>query len=227
MKNRVFRLAVLSFTSVLGLSACVSTSVMNSGYQPIDFAVSGAERATCYAYAGDVKYHFTAPGRLNARKSSETLRVTCMSGNRTVDLNLPANVNEKPVWSGSSGVASGYDTRALYSYPSFVKVDFGAFSVPAVSSMTLQEDSVEDGGETAVAPSMLPDLPAERASHADPIPVTVRPAKAEPEKKDGFASLLGKLGATEPEAGDPEDADIVEIKPANGPVSLSRPHKQQ
>lgn len=212
MTHRAYRLAVLSFCSVMGLSACVSTkTLVNSGFQPLAFSVKGADKASCYAYTQDARYHVSAPGTVNVRKSSEDLRVTCISGNRTVDMTVPASVEEKPVWRGAAGVSDGYSTKMNYSYPPEVTVDFGVFAAP-VAFKAVEEDAIE--GETAVGPSMLPDV--EHSS--EPLPVTVPAAaapapQAEPEKKDGFAGLLGKLGATEPQAGDQEDADIVEIKP--------------
>lgn len=213
MTHPAFRLAALSFCSVMGLSACVSTSsLINKGFQPVAFAVKGADKASCYAYTKDARYHVNAPGTVNVRKSAEDLRVTCMSENQTVDLSVPASVEEKPVWKGSAGAPDGYNTQMNYSYPPEVTVDFGVFAAP-VAFKAVEEDAIE--GETAVGPSMLPDVD----HSAEPLPVTAppaaapAPAQAEPEKKDGFSGLLGKLGATEPEAGDPEDADIVEIKP--------------
>lgn len=213
MTHRSYRLAVLSFCSVMGLSACVSTkTLVNSGFQPLAFSVKGADKASCYAYTQDARYHVSAPGTVSVRKSSEDLRVTCISGNRTVDMTVPSSVEEKPVWRGAAGVSDGYSTKMNYSYPPEIVADFGVFAAP-VEFKAVEEDQIE-GEETAVGPSMLPDV-----DHSgEPLSVTVRPPaapapKTEPEKKDGFAGLLGKLGATEPEAGDPEDADIVEINP--------------
>lgn len=217
MTHRAFRLAALSFCSVMGLSACVSTSsLINSGFQPVAFALKGADKASCYAYTKDARYHVNAPGTVNVRKSAEDLRVTCISENQTVDMSVPASVEEKPVWRGSAGASDGYNTQMNYSYPPEVTVDFGVFAAP-VAFKAVEEDAIDSGDENAVSAVMLPgpDTSAPQAASAShPIPVTAPPAAApEPEKKDGFSGLLGKLGATEPEAGDPEDADIVEIKP--------------
>ncbi|MCB1591910.1 MAG: hypothetical protein KDI90_05605 [Alphaproteobacteria bacterium] len=211
MKNQPLRLYVLSLTSVLALSACVTTSYKDQSYQTINFTASGVEKAGCYAYAGGAKYHFSVPGTLEVRKSSQILRVTCMSGNRTVDLNIPPTVNEKPIWSGSSGVVSGYDTQVNYSYPSSVRVDFGVFTVPAVSSMTLDE-----GFTPVTSAVMTPEPPVMQDNPAPP---------AVKDSKGNFMSLLKDLSADSKQAGQSasEDSDIVEIESMNGPVSLTKP----
>lgn len=215
MKNRSLKTSVLSVASLLGLCACVSTTaLLNKGYQPISFSLNGADNASCYAYEQTARYRFTAPGKLEVRQSSEDLRVTCISGNRTVDLSLPSSAKENPVWSGGAGIDAGYDTRMTYSYPDSVTVDFGASSAPPVSSMSLQEDSI--GGDAAIAPAMLPDLPPSSGA-------PVEGAKGEDKPKGDFMKILSDLGDKPQSKADPEDEDVVEIAPKDGPVSLTKP----
>ncbi len=201
------RRSALMFFSVLSLSGCVTTSFMNKGYQDIKLNLQGADHASCRAFASGQRYTVSAPGTMKVKQSPEPLRVTCSTHNQTVDLNLPASVEEKPLWAGSS---EGYSLKSEASYPSVVTIDFTVFKSESMSEAAVAPVTQ---AETAVSAAMLPE-PA-----ADPVPVKAAPVAAPaPEPKGNFMSVLKKLGNDSAEV-EEEDSDVVEIKP-DGPISL-------
>ncbi len=201
------RRSALMFFSVLLLSGCVTTSFMNTGYQDIKLNLQGADHASCRAFASGQRYSVSAPGTMKVKQSPEPLRVTCSTHNQTVDLSLPATVEEKPAWAGSR---EGYVLKSNASYPSAVTVDFSVFRSEPVAQAPVP---AVPQAETAVSAAMLPE-PA-----ADPVPVKAAPVAAPaPEPKGNFMSVLKKLGSDSAEV-EEEDSDVVEIKP-DGPISL-------
>lgn len=209
MTRHPLRYSAVLFFSALSLSGCVTTSFLNKGYQDVQFNVRGAESASCRAHANGQRYTLRAPGTMKVKQSPEPLRVTCSTHNQTIDLNLPATVEEKPVWAGSS---DGYALKSMASYPSPVTVDFTVFrgeEDPQAAALPVQQ------AETAVSAAMLPD------PISDPVPTKAAPAAVPApaaESKGNFMSVLKKLGSDSAEEAE-EDSDVVEIKP-DGPISL-------
>ncbi len=209
MIRHSLRHSAVLFFSALSLSGCVTTSFLNKGYQDIAFSLKGADHASCRTYVNGQRVSVSVPGTMTVKPSREPLRVTCSTHNQTIDLNLPATVEEKPVWAGSS---EGYALKTTSSYPSAVTVDFTVFhgeDVPQAAALPVQQ------AETAVSAAMLPD------PVADPVPAKAAPAAVPApaaEGKGNFMSVLKKLGSDSAEEAE-EDADVVEIKP-DGPISL-------
>lgn len=207
MTRHPFRRSAVLFVSVLSLSGCVTTSFLNKGYQDIAFSLKGADHASCRTYVNGQRLSISVPGTMTVKPSPEPLRVTCSTHNQTIDLTLPATVEEKPVWAGSS---DGYGLKSISSYPSAVTVDFSVFhgeQLPEAAAVPVQE------AETAVSAAMLPEPPT------DPVPTKAAPVAAPaPEPKGNFMSVLKKLGSDSAEETQ-EDSDVVEIKP-DGPISL-------
>ncbi|MCB1680948.1 MAG: hypothetical protein H6858_03985 [Rhodospirillales bacterium] len=208
MKIESLRYSAFVFVSALYLSGCVTTSLVNTGFQDVQISLQGADHAMCRAHNGIEQFTVFAPGTLQVKKSTEPLRLSCSAHNRTVDMTIPATVEEKPVWSGSS---NGYDLKTSASYPPAVSVDFGVFNG---TSYTAPVPAVE--AESAVSAAMLPEPPS------DPVVPQAAPGAAPApgqEGKGAFMSVLKKLSSDSEAETAEEDSDVVEIKP-NGPISL-------
>ncbi len=113
----------LSLFSVLAVAGCGYVS--ESSNQNITFLTPDAQDAKCFASVDGIKYQVFPPQTLNIKKSEKDMHITCHApGNRTIEMDVPADLTTRAIWGGPVGMAWDYASDSLYHYPSVIAIDF-------------------------------------------------------------------------------------------------------
>lgn len=113
----------LSLFSVLAVAGCGYVS--ESSHQNITFLTPDAQDAKCYVFVDGIKYQVFPPQTLNIKKSEADMQITCQApGNRTIEMEVPADLTTRAIWGGPVGMAWDYASDSLYHYPSVIAIDF-------------------------------------------------------------------------------------------------------
>ena len=113
----------LSLFSVLAVAGCGYVS--ESSHQNITFLTPDAQDAKCHVFVDGIKYQVFPPQTLNIKKSEADMQITCQApGNRTIEMEVPADLTTRAIWGGPVGMAWDYASDSLYHYPSVIAIDF-------------------------------------------------------------------------------------------------------
>ncbi|PCI56839.1 MAG: hypothetical protein COB36_00770 [Alphaproteobacteria bacterium] len=116
----------VSFLSLFGVLIVAGCGyVSESSHQNITFLTPDAQDAKCFAFVDGIKYQVFPPQTLNIKKSEKDMLITCHApGNRTIKMEVPADLTTRAIWGGPVGMAWDYASDSLYHYPSVIAIDF-------------------------------------------------------------------------------------------------------
>ena len=124
--HMIFCKQTFSFLSLFGVLAVAGCGyVSEASHQNITFLTPDAQDAKCFAIVNGLKYQVFPPQTINIKKSEHDMQITCHApGNRTIEMDVPADLTTRAIWGGPVGVAWDYASDSLYHYPSVIAIDF-------------------------------------------------------------------------------------------------------
>lgn len=116
----------VSFLSLFGVLVVAGCGyVSESSHQNITFLTPDAQDAKCFALVDGIKYQVFPPQTLDIKKSEKDMLITCHApGNRTIKMEVPADLTTRAIWGGPVGMAWDYASDSLFHYPSVIAIDF-------------------------------------------------------------------------------------------------------
>lgn len=111
---------------IFALGACAYWK--DDAAQKLTVLTPGAENAMCHVYIDGLKYKFRPPQTQNIIKSDANLIVDCMApGNRRREVVIKPQIEKSAfgnVFNAGVGAAWDYASKAAFTYPDTVYVDF-------------------------------------------------------------------------------------------------------
>lgn len=237
---------ILSCLATLLLGAC--GYAIETSNQDITFLTPGAKGAHCDVYVNKLRYQASPPQKINIRKSSKDMQVSCTApGNRKVDMDVPANISSKALWGGPAGVAWDYGAQTLHDYPSVIAVDFthvktSANDMPLHNSPDNDQPESHDLEEFRALTPMLnsdkgkePVHPVRRDDVSlmqDGEEVVMPDAEEEEQQavqkdKGSLMSILDRLGMGDDDSAKDGQAEIPAPVPTPAPQPVTEPVQQE